>query len=107
MEVYHLEVAAIGGHPYARHGLGCYEWNNGRKERAIKHWIIAATQGDDDALQYLRKRYPRFVCKEDFAAALRAHQAAIDATKSLQREAATENAIRYNINGQGGSTSVP
>jgi len=107
MEVYHLEQAAICGHPFARFNLANVEWNNGRKERAIKHWIIAATLGDDDAVKYLRQRYPRFVCKEDFAAALRAHQAAIDATKSLQREAATEYAIRNNINGQGGSTSVP
>eukprot|EP00984_Skeletonema_dohrnii_P034624 scaffold33610_cov233-Skeletonema_dohrnii-CCMP3373.AAC.1 len=107
MEVYHLEQAAISGHPLARFNLAVVEWNNGRQERAIKHWIIAATQGDDDALQYLRERYPRFVRKEDFAAALRAHQAAIDATKSLQREAATEYAIRNNINGQGGSTSPP
>ena len=30
------------------------------------------------------------VSKEDFAAALRAHQAAVDATKSPQREEATE-----------------
>ena len=32
------------------------------------------------------------VSKEDFAAALRAHQAAVDATKSPQREAAKDNA---------------
>jgi hypothetical protein len=31
-----------------------------------------------------------FVSKEDYAAALRGHQAALDATKSVQRKAAEE-----------------
>eukprot|EP00985_Skeletonema_marinoi_P023089 scaffold15102_cov73-Skeletonema_marinoi.AAC.1 len=47
METYHLEEAAIGGHPIARFNLGCDEWNNDNEERAVKHWIITATQGDD------------------------------------------------------------
>eukprot|EP00984_Skeletonema_dohrnii_P013064 scaffold5382_cov79-Skeletonema_dohrnii-CCMP3373.AAC.3 len=101
-------MAAIGGHTFARHNLGCLEDANGRDERAIKHWIIAATLGVDNAVKCLRDRYiDGLVCKEDFAAALRAHQAAIDATKRSQREAATEYAIRNNVNGQGSSTSVP
>ena len=33
-QVSHLEEAAIGGHPKARHNLGCDEWSNGRHERA-------------------------------------------------------------------------
>ncbi|KAK1733470.1 hypothetical protein QTG54_015885 [Skeletonema marinoi] len=41
-EVYHLEQAAIGGHPTARNNLGCKEKKNGRMDRAIKHMIIAA-----------------------------------------------------------------
>ena len=44
---FHLE-AAIGGHPHARYHLGWHENNNGNVERAVKHWIIAATQGQDD-----------------------------------------------------------
>ena len=31
-EVYHLERAAIGGHPGARHNLGCKEAENGNYE---------------------------------------------------------------------------
>ena len=46
-EVHHLEEAAIGGHPRARHNLGYHEWRNGNTERAVKHWIIAAAQGHD------------------------------------------------------------
>jgi len=88
-EIFHLEEAAIGGHPKGRYNLGCIEGNNGRIERAIKHYIIAANQGYDDAIEVLRGQYAKGrISKEDFAAALRAHQAAVYATKSPLREAA-------------------
>eukprot|EP00985_Skeletonema_marinoi_P006235 scaffold2699_cov140-Skeletonema_marinoi.AAC.9 len=90
-EMYHTEEATIGGHPSARCYLGCVEWNNDNTERAVKHWIIAATQGHDDSIDLLMNAFKKgMVSKEDLAAALRAHQAAVDATKSPQREAAEE-----------------
>jgi len=85
--VYHLEQAAIGGHPQARNIVGHIELENGRYERAIKHLTIAATLGDDQSLEAL-KELTCLVSKEDLAATLRAHQAAVDATKSPHREAA-------------------
>jgi TPR repeat protein len=88
-ELHHLEEAAIGGHPSARFNLGCHEVRNGRIIRAIKHYIIAANLGDDGALEQVKENFRRgYVSKEDFEAALRGHQAAIDATKSEQREEA-------------------
>ena len=92
-EIYHLEEAAIAGHPNARYHLGCEEWENnggnGKTERAVKHWIIAATQGDDNSTKMLMIAFKKgFVEKDVLAATLRAHQAAVDATKSPQREAA-------------------
>ena len=87
--LHHLEEAAIGGHPEARCNLGCEEWNDGHTERAVKHYIIAANIGHDPAIKYLMEDFKDgFVSKDDLAAALRAHQAAVDATKSPQREAA-------------------
>eukprot|EP00985_Skeletonema_marinoi_P012778 scaffold6259_cov75-Skeletonema_marinoi.AAC.6 len=87
--LHHLEEAAIGGHPTARYNLGCHEWNNDNEERAVTHYIIAATQGNDDSIKALMGAFKGgFVSKDDLAAALRAHQAAVDATKSPQREAA-------------------
>jgi hypothetical protein len=52
-------------------------------DRAVKHWIIAAALGDDGSLlDALKEGYKwGLIKKEDFAAALRAHQAAVDATK--------------------------
>ena len=88
-EKYHLEEAAIAGHPQARCNLSGYEWENERFERAVKHLIITANLGHNVSVQALKECYKEGkVSKEDFAGALRAHQAALDASKSPQREAA-------------------
>eukprot|EP00984_Skeletonema_dohrnii_P032870 scaffold27815_cov78-Skeletonema_dohrnii-CCMP3373.AAC.1 len=90
-EMYHLEQATIGGHPTARHNIGAHEWTNGKMKRAVKHMIIAATQGNDSSIKALMEMFKGgFVDKDDLAATLRAHQAAVNATKSPQREAAEE-----------------
>jgi TPR repeat protein len=87
--VYHYEKAAIGGHPIARHNLGCHEQGNGNMERAVKHWIIAAKLGDEDSMKALLPNYKEgYISKEEYGATLRTHQAAVDATKSAQREKA-------------------
>ena len=90
-EIFHLEESAIGGHPIGRFTLGRHEYINGDPKRAGKHWIIAVTQGDEYALKVLMKKFKKkkgLVDKKDLAAALRAHQTAVDATKSPQREVA-------------------
>jgi hypothetical protein len=85
--VYHWEKAAVGGHPAARHNLGCIEGRNGNMERAVKHWIIAANLGHENSMKTLWKNYSAGnITKEDLDATLRSHQAAIDAMKSEQRE---------------------
>jgi len=87
----HLEDAAIGGHPSARRTLGWIEWDNGNNKRAMNHLIIAANLGDDDSIKALMDEFRTgVVSKDDLASALRAHQAAVDATKSPQREEAEE-----------------
>ena len=88
-EIYHLEEAAIGGHDAARTSLVSFEGRKGRQNRVTKHLIIAAKMGCDHSLDYLKNFYQMgLVSKEILAGALRAHQAAVDATKSPQREAA-------------------
>jgi TPR repeat protein len=91
-EKYHLEEAAIGGHPRARYNLALMEGRRyGRYDRAMKHYIIAAGQGHDGSLKWLVENFKRgLVKKEVLDAALRAHQAAVDETKSPQREEAKE-----------------
>ena len=90
-EIHHLEEAVIAGHPIARFSLGCNEWNKGNIEKAVKHWVIAATQGQDDAMKKLMDGFrDGYVSKEKLTATLRAYQAAVDATKSPQRKEAEE-----------------
>ena len=89
--LYHWEEAAIGGHPFARHVLAIIEMNNGRPERAVKHFIIAANLGYDRPMKELWKCYSEgYIGKDELTVTLRTHQAAINATKSPQREAAEE-----------------
>jgi TPR repeat protein len=85
--VYHAEEAAIGGHPYARYNLGCIEYESGRFDRAKKHFIIAANLGYHNSLEGLRQLYKEgYASKEDYDAARCAYQAAVEATKSPERE---------------------
>jgi TPR repeat protein len=93
--VCHWEVAAIGGHPSARRNLAVIEERNGWGGFAIKHFIIAAKLGDDGSMKGLLQIFrhgcshvQKCLTKDDLEATLRAHQAAIDAMKSPQREAA-------------------
>ena len=81
--------AAIAGHPLARYNLGDCELlnNNLNFERAVKHWIIAAKQGFEESIEMLMKAFrDGFISKEVLTATLRAHQTAVDATKSPQRK---------------------
>ena len=94
-ELYHLEEATIRGHPGARCNLAVIDSENGRVERAVKHYMIAASLGHDLSLKNLRICYEDGdVSKEDFAMALRAHHAAVDAMKSPQRDATAEMEIQ-------------
>jgi tetratricopeptide (TPR) repeat protein len=87
--VYHLEMAAIGGDPDARHYLAVIEERNGNVKRAVKHFIIAANLGYEESMKALWKHYSAGnITKEDLEATLRTHKAATDAMKSPEREAA-------------------
>ena len=89
MAVYHWEKAAIGGHPTSRHNLSVYEKKNGNVERAVKHFIIAAKLGHEESMKALWRHYSDGnITKENLDATLRTHQAAINAMKSAQRDAA-------------------
>ncbi len=89
--IYHLEEAAIAGHPTARYNIGFEELENGRFEGARKHFIIAANLGHHDSLQGLKALYADgYASKEDYAGALRAYQTVLVAAKSSGRDIAEE-----------------
>jgi hypothetical protein len=88
-ENHHLEQAAIGGHPHARGVLATHEMENGRFERAAKHYIIAANLGFEPSLKYLKNLFIQGVAsKEEYAAALRGYQTAVNEMKSTERDEA-------------------
>ncbi len=89
--VHYWEKAAIGGDHQARYSLAVVDHNNGNVERAVKHLTIAANLGDEKSMKMLWKYYSAgAITKDDLEAALRAHQAAIDAMKSPERDEADD-----------------
>ena len=84
--IYYLEQAAIGGHTGARYALAHMEWRDGRTERSVRHFIIAAKLGCELSMKALWGAFKDGnITKEDLDATLRAHKAALDAMKSSER----------------------
>ena len=70
---------------------------NDKIERAVKHFTIGASLGHDRSIQGLKDCYQAGdISKDTFAAALRAHHAAVKATKSPQRDAAEKANLGQN-----------
>eukprot|EP00956_Cyclotella_meneghiniana_P034655 scaffold107193_cov23-Cyclotella_meneghiniana.AAC.1 len=87
--VHHWQIAAMMGNMQARHNLGSVELENGNYQRGMKHYMIAAMCGDQDALNDIKEGFRSgHVPKEDFEKALRDYQASCDETKSEQRDRA-------------------
>ena len=90
----HLKLAAIGGDEVARHKLGIVEVHLGNMYRAMKHFIIAARSGYDDALKEVGEGYKAgHVTKDEYASTLRAHKESQDEMKSEQRSRAAANRL--------------
>jgi len=84
--MHHYRLAAIGGHEKARCNLGGIEERNDNHRRAMKHFIIAASAGDELSLTAVGKGYRNgFVTKDVYAITLRAHQSSCDDMKSKER----------------------
>jgi len=86
--IYYSELAAMEGSVEARFNLGCSEWNLG-KERALKHFMIAAEGGFYRSPKNIKSMYmDGHATKDDYAKALRAYQAYLIEIKSDQRDKA-------------------
>ena len=84
--LHYYEIAAKGGHEQARFNLGALQCIAGNVDVGVKHYMIAALQGNDLALEKVKWGYMHgHITKDDFAKALRAHQHAQDEVKSEQR----------------------
>ncbi len=86
--VHHLEKAAIGGHIRARHLLACIEGCNGKSGRSLKHYIINSCLGCEKSMKGVWAGFKDGkITKENLEVILRIHKAAIDETKSAERDA--------------------
>jgi len=86
---HYYELAAMKGYAPARHNLGTFEWNEGHKERALKHWLISVVGGDPDSLSCIQELYSDGdATKDEYAKALRAYQKYLGEIKSSQRDEA-------------------
>ena len=78
----------MSGHELARSDLGILESNSGNTERAIKHWIIAASAGEYQAMHILIKEFEGgFVGRDVIDAILIAYNNACAEMRSEARDA--------------------
>ena len=94
---HYYKLAAIEGNEVARYNLGNNEQRAGNMNRALKHYMIAAGGGHNNALKQIQKLFTNgHATKDDYATSLRAYQAYLVEIKSTQRDkAATTHANRY------------
>jgi len=86
---YYWGLAAIRGDVMARHNLGVSEESSGNMDRALKHFMIAAMGGQSDSLSAVKEMFmDGHATKDDYATALRYHQAYLDEIRSDQRDKA-------------------
>ena len=83
------ELAAMNGDVYARHNLGCDEFNAGNEHRAMKHFMLSARAGFKDSLDVVKKGFmDGIVTKDEYANTLRCYQKRYDEMKSDPRDKA-------------------
>ena len=95
---HYYELAAIGGFAVARHNLGCSEFCAGNWDRALKHYTIAAGDGQNESVKGVQQLYLNGnAIKEDYTKALLAYQKYLDEIKSEQRDqaAAFDDEFKY------------
>jgi TPR repeat protein len=78
----------MAGHEIARYNLGGLDYNSGNKERAVKHWAIAASAGDFIAMHELLLCFEEgAVSKESIDSTLEAYNNSCVQMRSEARDA--------------------
>ena len=97
---HYYELAAVAGDVTARHNLGKNELGKGNYDRALKHFMIAVRNGQNESLERINEMYKNNdATKEDYTNAIRLYQEYLDEIKSPQRDkaAAVREDCRYYI----------
>ena len=97
---YHLEIAAMAGHVRARQNLGDLELHIGNDHRAMKHFLISASGGDETSMEAIQFGYRHdLVNKDVFEKTVRAHKKSQDELKSEWRDRAAAAAAEEESTG--------
>ena len=95
----HLEAAAMKGHAVSRFNLGLHEYTDGNYDRALRHFMISAKMGHKDSLELAAGVVAAGVgTDEQYDEALDEYQAAVEETKSPERDYAAKNSHSSNGN---------
>ena len=123
---HYYELAAEGGNVLARHNLGCEEgrrvsrhnlavmMRDGddegclmKRDRAFKHFVIAAKAGYEPSLELLKKGFMRGeVTKDVYEMALRGYHHFVNERKSEQRELASTWRAYQGLGEDGSTTNI-
>ena len=77
------------GDVFARHNLGCMEYDAGNYDLALQHFLIAAKLGGRDSLDEVKDIFmDGLATKADYTAALRGYQNAAEEMSSPDRDEA-------------------
>ena len=87
--IHHWQQAAMKGHVWSRHNLGCVEDGNGSHHLAVQHWMISAKMGYEGSLDCIKETFKEgHATKAQYAEALLGYRDAAEEMKSPQREEA-------------------
>ena len=85
---FHFEAAAMAGDKVARINLGIMETRSGNVERGFKHWIIAASAGEFDAMNHLQIGFEKgLVSRDTMDSTLKAYNNSCVEMRSEARDA--------------------
>ncbi|EJK43788.1 hypothetical protein THAOC_37735, partial [Thalassiosira oceanica] len=82
--------AATQGHVESRNNLGSLEGKEGNYDRAVRHYLISAKMGHKDSVENIKRLFMAGIAtNEQYAAALKGYQNAVEETKSHDRDTAS------------------
>ena len=86
----------MGGDATARCNLGIEEAEAGNMDRVLRHWMIAARDGESDSLTNIKYFcFDGLVTRDYYAKALRSYRTYLDEIRSDQRDEAAASNDRY------------
>ncbi|EJK48311.1 hypothetical protein THAOC_32904 [Thalassiosira oceanica] len=90
----HFEAAAMQGHALSRFNLGLHEFLDGNCGRALRHFMISAKMGHSDSINAFRD--PECCAtREQYDEGLKGYLAAVEETKSPERDHAAKMNAEY------------